>query len=105
MPPSTPSPWWIRRGRDANPRLLKELAQESGGESFQPDDPGEIAEAFERIARDIRRTYTLGYIPSNTAHDGAFRRLRVVVTAPPGRPLVVRTRTGYVAGSMRRATP
>ena len=91
--------------RDANPRLLKELAQESGGESFQPDDPGEIAEAFDRIAMDIRRTYTLGYIPSNTAHDGAFRRIRVVVTAPPGRPLVVRTRTGYIAGSMRKVTP
>ena len=91
--------------RDANPRLLRDLARESGGESFQPDDPVDIAKAFDRIARDIRHTYTLGYIPSNTAHDGAFRRVRVVVTAPPGRPLVVRTRTGYVAGSSGKAAP
>jgi len=91
--------------RDANPRLLKELAQESGGESFRPDDPGEIAAAFDRIARDIRRTYTLGYTPTNSAHDGAFRKIRVVVTAPPGKPLVVRSRAGYVAGGLRKATP
>jgi len=90
---------------DANPRLLRELAQESGGESFQPDDSAGIARAFDRIAKDIRRTYTLGYIPSNAAHDGAFRRVRVVVTASPGTSLVVRSRAGYVAGSGKKATP
>ena len=89
--------------RDANPRLLKDLAQESGGESFQPDDPADIARAFDRIARDIRHTYTLGYVPSNPAHDGTFRKVRVVVTAPPGKPLLVRTRAGYVAGVTKRA--
>ena len=91
--------------RDANPRLLKELAQESGGEAYRPDDPGEIAAAFDRIARDIRHTYTLGYIPSNPAHDGAFRKVRVVVTASPGKPLVVRSRAGYIAGRARKQTP
>jgi Ca-activated chloride channel homolog len=83
--------------RDGNPRLLKELAEESGGESFRPKDSRGISEAFDRIARDIRHTYTVGYASTNTARDGAFRRVRVVVTAPPGRPLVVRSRTGYVA--------
>lgn len=91
--------------RDANPALLRDLARESGGESFRPDEPGEIAAAFDRIARDIRRTYTLGYIPSNSAHDGAFRRVRVVVTAPPGRSLVVRSRAGYTAGRAGSAAP
>jgi VWFA-related protein len=90
--------------RDANPKLLRELAQESGGESFQPDDPAEIAAAFDHIAMDIRRTYTLGYIPTNAVHDGSFRKVRVVVTAPPGKPLLVRSRAGYVAGP-RKVTP
>jgi VWFA-related protein len=89
--------------RDTNPKLLKELAQESGGEAFRPDDAAEIARAFDRIARDIRHTYTLGYIPSNPVHDGAFRKVRVVVTAPAGRPLVVRSRAGYVAGDSTKA--
>jgi VWFA-related protein len=93
----------IPGARDANPALLKELAQASGGESFRPDTdaPQEIAEALGRIARDIRHTYTIGYTSTNTARDGAFRRVRVVVQAPPGRPLVVRSRAGYLAGATK----
>jgi len=86
---------------DANPTLLKELAQASGGESFRPDGPSEISGALGQIARDIRHTYTIGYTSTNTAHDGAFRRVRVVVTAPPGRRLVVRSRAGYLAGTTK----
>ena len=74
--------------------LLKELAQASGGQSFRPTSP-RIAEALGQIARDIRHTYTVGYTPTNTARDGTFRSVRVVVTAPQGRPLVVRSRRGY----------
>jgi hypothetical protein len=74
---------------DANPALLKELAQASGGESFRPDTnaPQQISEALGQIARDIRHTYTIGYTSTNTARDGAFRRVRVVgaVALPDGR--------------------
>lgn len=88
--------------RDANPNLLKELSLASGGESYRPKDSDGIADVLNRIARDIRHTYTIGYTPTNTARDGAFRTVRVVVTAPPGRPLVVRSRTGYRAGTSTR---
>jgi hypothetical protein len=88
--------------RDANPKLLKELALASGGQSFRPERPREIAEALSEIARDIRHTYTVGYMPTNTARDGTFRRVRVVVTSPDGRPLVVSSRRGYVAGTTER---
>jgi Ca-activated chloride channel family protein len=85
--------------RDANPKLLRELAQASGGQWFRPERPREIADVLGQIARDIRHTYTVGYMPTNTARDGTFRSVRVVVTAPQGRPLVVRSRRGYVAGT------
>jgi Ca-activated chloride channel homolog len=88
--------------RDANPQLLKELSLASGGESFRPRDSREIAEALDRIARDIRHTYTIGYTSTNPARDGAFRSVRVIVTAPPGQSLVVRSRTGYRAGMSAR---
>ena len=88
-----------RGSRDGNPKLLSELAQASGGESFRPDHPRAIADAFDRIAQDLRHSYTVGYTPSDTTRDGAWRRVRIVVTAPPGRRLVVRTRAGYVAGT------
>jgi Ca-activated chloride channel family protein len=88
--------------RDANPDLLKDLSLASGGEAYRPRNSGGIADVLGRIARDIRHTYTIGYTPTNTARDGAFRSVRVVVTAPPGRPLVVRSRTGYRAGTSPR---
>lgn len=91
--------------RDGNPKLLKQLAESTGGEAFRPDDPQEISETLRHIARDIRHMYTIGYTPTNTERDGAFRTVRVVVTAPPGRPLVVRSRGGYQAGRAKHGIP
>jgi Ca-activated chloride channel homolog len=84
--------------RGGNPAWLKELAQASGGESFRPKDARGIADALRAIVESIRHTYTLGYVSDDTARGGPFRSVRVVVTAPSGRQLVVRARAGYVAG-------
>lgn len=84
--------------RGTNPRLLEELSQSTGGRSFRPSRAQDLPEILRDIALEIRHTYTIGYSSTNTTRDGGFRRVRVVVTAPPGRPLVVRSRTGYVAG-------
>ena len=84
--------------RGTNPKLLEELAQSTGGRAFRPSRAEELPEILRDIALEIRHTYTIGYTSTNSARDGAFRKVRVVVTAPPGRPLVVRSRTGYVAG-------
>jgi VWFA-related protein len=83
--------------RDANPKRLRRLAETSGGEAFEPRAVTEVTSVLERIARDIRNTYTIGYVPTNTAHDNRMRRLRVAVKAADGRELRVRTRHGYVA--------
>lgn len=84
--------------RGTNPKLLEELSQSTGGRSFRPSRARDLPDILRDIALEIRHTYTIGYSSSNTARDGGYRRVRVVVTAPPGRPLVVRSRTGYVAG-------
>lgn len=85
--------------REANPRLLEELAGSSGGLAFRPRDSREFADALRDVARAIRHTYAVAYTPTNAASDGGFRRVRVVVTAPQGRRLLIRTRAGYTAGS------
>lgn len=85
--------------REANPRLLKRLAAATGGEAFFPRDVSAVDEVLQQIARDIRHSYTIGYVSSNSARDGQFRRIRVVVTDPARRPLRVRTRDGYRAGA------
>jgi Ca-activated chloride channel family protein len=89
--------------RGTNPQLLEELSDSTGGRFFRPSSARDLPAILEQIATEIRNTYTIGYAPTNTARDGGFRRVRVVVTAPPGRPLVVRSRTGYVADRPVRA--
>jgi Ca-activated chloride channel family protein len=87
--------------QDGNPRLLRRLSSVTGGESFAPDGAGEVADALDHIARDIRATYTLGFVPINQARDGSTRKLRVVARHPDGRQLKVQTRGGYVAPKPR----
>ena len=86
---------------DRNPRVLKELAQTTGGERYLPRSPGDLLRVCNRIAREIRSGYTIGYVPPD--HDGTYHRVRVVLDAPP-RKLNVRTRPGYFAAG-RTAQP
>lgn len=87
--------------RDGNPKLLRRLSQETGGESFTPRHIHDVPDALEHIARDIRATYTLGYVPTNPDRDGKIRKLRVVASSPDGRSLKVQSRGGYIAPGRR----
>lgn len=86
-----------RNDHDANPRLLKRLARDTGGHAFRPERADDVMRSFEQIARDIRSSYTIGFLPPDTP-DGGFRPVRVVVDAGDDRQLIVRTRAGYYAG-------
>jgi VWFA-related protein len=88
---------------DRNPRVLKHLAQATGGEAFFPGESGDVVAICERIARDIRHQYTIGYAPINPTHDGAYHAIRVQARDKGRRGgLSVRTRTGYIAGGPPR---
>jgi VWFA-related protein len=80
---------------DSNPGVLKRLAEATGGERFLPQSPGPLLQACERVAREIRSGYTVGYVPPD--RDGAFHRVRVRVTGPDADRITVRTRPGYLA--------
>lgn len=79
-----------------NPGLLRRLAKANGGVDYRPSGPEEVVQVFDTIARSIRRGYTIGYTPTNTAADGGYRRVSVRVHAP-GRAYRVRVRDGYTA--------
>jgi len=85
---------------DWSPRVLKRLAQETGGEVFLPRELGAVAGICEKIARDMRNQYTIGYVPSNGRHDGAYHTIRVIASIPGQSKLSVRTRAGYLAASL-----
>jgi Ca-activated chloride channel family protein len=78
--------------------LMDELASSSGGKSYFPGNAEKMSEAFEQIALELRRQYSIGYTPSNFVTDGKWRHIEVKVMSPPGFPhLVVRSRNGYYA--------
>ena len=83
---------------DRNPAVLRRLAQANGGEAFFPEQLSEVVAICERIARDIRHQYTIGYVPLKPGRNGAYHAIRVAARAKGHDRLSVRTRTGYIAG-------
>ena len=83
--------------KDKNPGFLKDLAELTGGEAYMPDDISHLVGVCEKIARDIRNRYTVGFVPAAHDHDGKKRRLKVVATGDGGRVFEARTRTYYMA--------
>ena len=84
-------------------KILKEIAESTGGKAYFPKTLDQVDAVCQQIARSIRDQYTLGYYPTNTARDGTFRTVRVVALAPnTRRHLDVRTRPGYYAPSGRQ---
>jgi Ca-activated chloride channel family protein len=88
---------------DRNPGVLKSLARATGGERFLPRSPGEMLQICERIAREIRSGYTIGYVPPD--RDGSYHRVRVVVQPAPAQKMTVRTRPGYFAAGRPAVQP
>jgi Ca-activated chloride channel family protein len=84
-------------GGDAG--LLRRLARVTGGTAYFPDTDREVVESLDRIAGNIRRGYLIGYVPSNGAHDGTYRHVKVLVRVPGKRDLRVQSRDGYRAHS------
>jgi VWFA-related protein len=82
---------------DRNPGVLRRLARETGGEAFFPGQLNEVVAICERIARDIRNQYTIGFVSNNTARPGALRAIRIAARAAGKSNLSVRTRSSYIA--------
>ncbi len=83
---------------DRNPEVLRRFARVTGGEALFPGRVSEIVATCERIARDIRNQYTLGYVSSRSPQAGSYNPIQVVARNQGHRKLVVRTRSGYSAG-------
>jgi Ca-activated chloride channel homolog len=87
---------------DRNPSVLRRLAGVTGGEAFFPREHNDVVAICERIARDIRHQYTIGYHSTAAARPGAYLTIRVAAAAPGHGKLAVRARSGYMAGGELR---
>jgi Ca-activated chloride channel family protein len=79
------------------PSLLADLARDTGGKDFSVAALDDLPGICARIGAELREQYLLGYSPANTAVDGKYRHVRVVVRAPGGSQTAVRHRAGYYA--------
>jgi Ca-activated chloride channel family protein len=86
----------VSGGADAEDSLVR-LAEATGGRAYFPENVEEAAGMIQRVARDLREQYTIGYFPTNPNRDGAWRSVRVEITPPPGFPtrLDANYRYGY----------
>jgi len=82
---------------DGKPGVLRRLAHETGGQAFFPSEITETVEICERIARDIRDQYTIGYSSTSEKRDGTYHKIRLTARSKTGGKLAVRTRAGYSA--------
>ena len=82
---------------DRADQYLHALADRTGGRLYQANDTKQLADAFSRIAEELRRQYTLGYYPqSANIADGELRQIRVRMRQPN---LGVKARNSYVKSS------
>jgi VWFA-related protein len=80
------------------PKLLDDLAAESGGRHYPVNNLDDLPAISARISKDLRAEYVLGYSPAGAAHDGKYHRVRVTVAAPePMERLHAYYRQGYYA--------
>jgi Ca-activated chloride channel family protein len=86
-----------RTGTEARgDKVLRYLAQQTGGRAFFPFEAGELAEDFQQIGRELRSQYSLAYVSTNAAHDGTFRNILI---QPLDTNVHVRAKAGYFAPS------
>jgi Ca-activated chloride channel homolog len=74
-------------------REMKEMAERTGGRQYPVRSLADLTGVYKQIADDLRSQYSIGYYPTNDAHDGRWRKIRV----EPKRGGTARTRPGYWA--------
>ncbi len=76
---------------------LRKLAYETGGRVLYPDSFGQLDSVYADVDEELRNQYTLGYISTNPAKDGSYRKIDVTVDAPGA---AISARPGYYAPNM-----
>jgi len=72
--------------------FLTTLAGDTGGEIYTPAAVSELDAVYARVAEELRKQYTLGYVPTNASRDGKWRRIVVRIK---DEELRVRHKLGY----------
>ena len=84
----------------SGPSLLNEVAELTGGRSYNVENVNELADIAAKIGIELRNQYVLYYSSKNQARDGKYRHVNVKLVQPRGLPpLKAFFRLGYYAPS------
>lgn len=75
-------------------RELRILGERTGGRVYPVKTLSDLTGVYKQIGDELRSQYSIGYYPSNRAHDGTWRSIRVETRVPGA---LVRARSGYRA--------
>jgi VWFA-related protein len=82
------------RGFDEAEFLMRQLAQETGGQIFFANNANDLSSLYAEIADELSSQYTLGYVSKNPVRNGFWRNIVVQVNQKDMTP---RTKRGYYA--------
>jgi Ca-activated chloride channel family protein len=86
----------------SGPRLLSEIAAQTGGRAFAASLSSDLPSVAARIAIELRNQYVLSYYPKNEARDGKYHSVEIKLSQPAGvPPLKPHWRHGYYAPSVK----
>jgi VWFA-related protein len=77
---------------------LRQITDATGGRVFFPYSTTQLSKSFSEVEEELRSQYNLAYVPSNSRHDGSFRKIEVKLK---GADANLRYRKGYFAPSGR----
>jgi Ca-activated chloride channel family protein len=71
---------------------LRQIAESTGGQAFFPTAMKDVESAYEKVLAEINGQYHLGYVSTNPATDGAWRKVEIKLKRGE---LRARARKGY----------
>ena len=74
--------------------VLRQLAQETGGRAFFPNEVNELSRIYQEISDELSSQYSVGYISGNPLRNGQWRRIVVRVDRES---IEARAKQGYYA--------
>lgn len=84
--------WTPSRGR--GDQVLRQLAEDTGGQPFYPPSVEEMSNSFKNIEEELRSQYLLTYVPADFKPNGQFRPIYLYCN---DRRYVARGKKGYFA--------
>jgi VWFA-related protein len=73
---------------------MTRIVETTGGQAFFPSALKDLDASYEKVLAEIKAQYQLGYLSTNTARDGAWRKVEIKAKRPD---LKLRSRKGYYA--------